>query len=904
MTNGGDRVDRDDDRFPDLPELPSDEELGIAGLDEEELLRELEGEGKGAPPGRRPAGPTAVAPPPPPPPPSSGGRRGRPAPPGSGPPRGSWAVGLLTVVILLAGGWGASGYRALPAPVPANAPDTAFSSARAMNDLVELARGPRPVGAPEHDRARELLFRRLHELGLDPHVQTTVSLRRGGGAGTGAEAASGSVHAVTVRNLLARIPGTNPSGAILLVAHYDAGILSWGAGDDGVGVVAILEVARSLLAGGRPENDVILLLTDAEEVGLLGARAFVDAHPWMDEVRVVLNAEMRGGSGPVYLFETGAENGWILDVVRRVDPRPVPGSTSVEVYRRLPNDTDFTPFREAGVQGLNFSGIDGAWTYHQPTDRPENVSERSIQHMGTRLLAITRALGDEDLAQVNAPDRVYVAPVVVGWIGYPVGFAVPVALGVLLLWGLAAALVLRRGAGGGSGRRAGLGGVVAGSGLVLASFGLFALSAWGLLRVLPRFHPEFGTMTPVVYGEGWYMAALLAAWAGVFLALLGVMRRWFPLAPLAAGAAVLPVGLALATALVAPLMSLDFKIPALAAVVGVAAASLFGGGTRAPLPVWARILLLAAALPALAIVVPLVEGLWVALSLRAWIGLAFLSAVGFAALLPALDGAGEPNRWWAPGVAFVVSGALFAGGLLLGGPGPERPLRSTLLYAVDREEDLALRLSREDSGFEAMAELHGPFASSEGAGRFSLSDGYVERPVPIPELPATQVRVEGEVAGSLARVVRVAVEGGIGGGFVHLVLDHPEDGGPRVVAVAGEAVPTGPTGAVGARRPVTRVIHQGYPAAGSREGALLLDVEVPEGLEALEFVILEEHLDPARILGAEAFRRPPGLMPNPATRSDRLLVRTRVSLPLGDVTEVEAEPDPLPPPPPGGGSGR
>ena len=150
--------------------------------------------------------------------------------------------------------------------------------------------------------------------------------------------------------------------------------------DDGSGVVAILEGLRALGERGQLRNDLIVLLTDAEEVGLLGARAFVDEHPWMDDVALVVSIEMRGGGGPSMMFETGAENGWVIEALRQADPYPSANSVGYEIYQRMTNDTDFTPFKEAGKQGLNFAGLGRAHVYHQVYDTPENFDERTLQH--------------------------------------------------------------------------------------------------------------------------------------------------------------------------------------------------------------------------------------------------------------------------------------------------------------------------------------------------------------------------------------------------------------------------------------------------------------------------------------------------------------------------------------------
>ena len=55
-----------------------------------------------------------------------------------------------------------------------------------------------------------------------------------------------------------------------------------------------------------------MLITDGEEAGLLGARAFVNGHPWLDDIGLVLNFEARGNGGPVLLMQTGHENGWLV----------------------------------------------------------------------------------------------------------------------------------------------------------------------------------------------------------------------------------------------------------------------------------------------------------------------------------------------------------------------------------------------------------------------------------------------------------------------------------------------------------------------------------------------------------------------------------------------------------------
>ncbi|MYI06378.1 MAG: M20/M25/M40 family metallo-hydrolase, partial [Gemmatimonadetes bacterium] len=278
-----------------------------------------------------------------------------------------------------------------------------------MTHLARIASEARPPGSPNPARTRDYQLEQLRALGHTPSVQMATTFSRGFGAPT----------AATVRNVLARIPGEQPgSPAVLVTAHYDSHEIALGAADDGSGVVAILEAVRAL--GSRPplQNDLIVLITDAEEIGLLGARAFVDEHPWFDDVAVFMGIEMRGGGGPSLMFETGADNGWVIEALRRADPYPAANSVSYEIYRRMPNDTDFTPFKEAGKQGLNFAAVGKPHVYHQYYDSPENLSEGTLQHHGEHVLAMVEYLGNADLTDVDAPDVSYIAVPFVGLVTY------------------------------------------------------------------------------------------------------------------------------------------------------------------------------------------------------------------------------------------------------------------------------------------------------------------------------------------------------------------------------------------------------------------------------------------------------------------------------------------------------
>src|SRR5262249_38717270 len=117
-----------------------------------------------------------------------------------------------------------------------------------------------------------------------------------------------------------------------------------------------------------------------------------------------LNVEARGASGPAIMFETSAGNADVVGVYGKHAPHPVGTSFAVEVYRILPNDTDFSPFRDSKrFAGLNSAYIDGHDAYHTAQDTPERMDQRSLQHHGDNLLALAKAFAAGDLTGVDKP---------------------------------------------------------------------------------------------------------------------------------------------------------------------------------------------------------------------------------------------------------------------------------------------------------------------------------------------------------------------------------------------------------------------------------------------------------------------------------------------------------------------
>lgn len=831
----------------ELPELPSDEELGIAGLTEEDFADDApasDAEARSAPKERGGAAPPG-------PPPGGGGATPRAKRPDAGPPpaRSRWR-GPVTLAFLIVAAWASSPQRAVPDPVAANAPDTAFSSGRAMATLVELARRPHVVGSPEHARVRETIVERLRDLGLDPEIQTTVSMRARGDY----------VRAATVRNIVARVPGRASTGAVLMTAHYDAVPLSSGAGDDGTGVVAILETLRALRAGPPLENDLIVLITDAEELGLLGARAFVDEHPALADVRVVLSVEMRGGAGPSIMFETGADNGWIVDRFARSAPHPVANAVSVDIYRRLPNDTDFTPFRERGVQGLNFAAIGRARVYHQASDVPANIDEATIQHHGVNLLAVARHLGAADLAEVDAPDLAYLVLPGVGVVGHGASWSRVTAAGLAVAYLLLVLLVRARG---GS-----LGGVAIGVVLGAVSIAGAAGAGYALFEFVRPRHPEFGALVPAFYEEGWYLLGLVAVAFTLVSASFAVAGRRFGVAALATGALLLPLVGAVAAAVVVPLGAPNLLWPVAAALVAAGVAVTAPPGRTLGLPAWVASLVLA--LPVLWILTFVLELVWVAMSIALAAVLAGFAAVVLLLLVPALDGLTHPNRWWAPLAGLAAALAFVGIGVLRAGASAGQPAPTTLLYTLDRDAGVARWATRDGASVTwAEAATDASFGEEAQLEAFRRPGTWRLAPAPALDAPSPQVllrQTEGEVD---ARRVDLDIVAPLAAEALTIVL--PAESPWSITAIDGRALPA--PGADGGA--VKTLEHWGVPI-----DTLTVTLEArsaPAGDVAdrqVRFWVLEEHLRPAELLGAAAFQRPDTLMPRQG--SDRALIRTPV----------------------------
>ncbi|MFN9251233.1 MAG: M20/M25/M40 family metallo-hydrolase, partial [Brevundimonas sp.] len=294
----------------------------------------------------------------------------------------------------------------VPAARPVDAPPTVFAAGRAMVDIRRIADEPHPVGTPAHAEVRAWLFGRMTELDLAPEVQVGVlspeASQRLERWSDGAIAGYSRIF-----NLVGVMPGRDRNApAVLLMAHYDTSWNSPGAADDSAGVDAILEAVRELQAEGPFERDLVVLLTDAEELNLDGARAFFSEHPLRDRIGLVITLEARGGGGRAMMFETGPGNAETVALFARAAGQVEGGVTgnalATLVYENMPNGTDYTIPKARGIAGLNIAFIGRPDQYHSPASTPEALDPGALQHLGDQALTLARlALTAEALPQAT-----------------------------------------------------------------------------------------------------------------------------------------------------------------------------------------------------------------------------------------------------------------------------------------------------------------------------------------------------------------------------------------------------------------------------------------------------------------------------------------------------------------------
>jgi Zn-dependent M28 family amino/carboxypeptidase len=214
-------------------------------------------------------------------------------------------------------------------------------------------------------------------------------------------------------NIVARIPGTKGSGPVLVLsAHYDHlgvrnGEVFNGADDDASGCIALLTIAEQLLAS-PPTHDVILAFFDAEETGMVGSRAFVNAPPVpLERIGANLNLDMVGRQDGGALWVSGTAHHPTLK------PLAEAAAQGASVTVRFGHDTkggkpgddwtnssDHAAFHAKGIPFL-YLGVEDHADYHKAGDDVEKIDPAFFRGTVAYAAALLRQL-DRSLPTIAA----------------------------------------------------------------------------------------------------------------------------------------------------------------------------------------------------------------------------------------------------------------------------------------------------------------------------------------------------------------------------------------------------------------------------------------------------------------------------------------------------------------------
>jgi len=379
-----------------------------------------------------------------------------------------------------------------------NTPETEFSSERALVHLKKISQKPHYVGSENHKEVRNYIVNELEKLDLTVAVQNQIAVNRKWRSGT------------NTQNIIARIKGSQNKKALLLLSHYDSNPhSSLGASDAGTGVVTILEGIRAFLANNpSPKNDIIILISDAEELGLLGANAFVKHHPWAKDVGLVLNFEARGSGGPSYiLMETNEGNKNLVQAFNKASPKyPVGNSLLYSIYKMLPNDTDLTVFREDGnIKGFNFAFLDDHFDYHTAQDSYARLDKNTLQHQADYLMPLLAYFSNADLESLDTnQDQVFLNFPGFNLINYPFSWVTPMLIISTALFFLLMIIGLKR-------KKLKFKSIIIGFIpflIALSVSGIFTFYGWKLLL---KIHPQYNDILHgFTYNGYYYMNAFIS----------------------------------------------------------------------------------------------------------------------------------------------------------------------------------------------------------------------------------------------------------------------------------------------------------------------------------------------------------------------------------------------------------
>jgi hypothetical protein len=217
-------------------------------------------------------------------------------------------------------------------------------------------------------------------------------------------------------NVIADIPGTDPSGEIVMIgAHLDSGHSATGATDNGTGVAVLMEAMRILQATGvRPRRTIRLALWGGEEQGYAGARAYVRDH--LADVKTMQLKPEHGRISAYYNLDNGAgkirgvwmQGNLALTPIFREWIEPLRGFGVGTLSPRIVSGSDYVAFDEVGIPAFQFiqDRLEyNSRTHHSNMDVYDRVQRDDLVQMAlvTASFAYNTAMRAEKLPRKPLP---------------------------------------------------------------------------------------------------------------------------------------------------------------------------------------------------------------------------------------------------------------------------------------------------------------------------------------------------------------------------------------------------------------------------------------------------------------------------------------------------------------------
>ncbi|WP_243295592.1 M20/M25/M40 family metallo-hydrolase [Geothrix mesophila] len=191
-------------------------------------------------------------------------------------------------------------------------------------------------------------------------------------------------------NVVGELKGTEkPDEVVILGAHLDSWDLGTGATDNATGSAIVLEALRAFQATGlKPERTIRFVLFSGEEQGLLGSRAYVEAHRTeLDAIQAVLVHDM--GTGMVKGFTLQGREDCRGPMAQAIAPLNDLGVKDLSL--RVMGSTDHAPFDRAGVPAFPATQDPADYflgTHHSQMDFPDHVIPDQLVQ-GAQAMAVT-----------------------------------------------------------------------------------------------------------------------------------------------------------------------------------------------------------------------------------------------------------------------------------------------------------------------------------------------------------------------------------------------------------------------------------------------------------------------------------------------------------------------------------